>query len=63
MNEVKREAVAAISGVMAYLRGEGEKKPEKRLPPPMTTLSPWALYGRQSIMYMRTLVQRRVLKR
>ena len=56
--------VAAISGVINYLAEE--KQPEgtafkKRDDIPSgSRISPWALYGRQTIMRMRGMVQRRL---
>ena len=53
---------AAIAGVMAYLKAEEEQHPVE---PDVIIGSPnaWALNGRQNIMQMRSLMQRRVLKR
>ena len=52
---------AAIAGVLYYLQKEQEYEIEpivtKRFP------TPWQLSGRTTIMQMRGLVQRRILKR
>ena len=52
---------AAVMGVLYYL--QSERKKDQQVLKPVALPSPWALYGRQSIMHMRNLVQRRVLKR
>ena len=53
---------AAIAGVLQYLQFENE---QLRVEPVFAKKypSPWQLNGRTSIMQMRGLVQRRVLKR
>ena len=56
MNKPK---VAAISGVISYL----EEESKAGAPSSPAEPSPWALYGRQSIMRMRELVQRRIVRR
>jgi hypothetical protein len=53
---------AAIASVLYYLKSEEEQQ-YRRPPVPVGIPSPWQLQGRQSIMYMRNLLQRRVLKR
>ncbi len=54
---------AAIAGVMQYIQATEE---ENVLRPGVQFFrgpSPWALNGRQAIMQMRSLLQRRVLRR
>jgi hypothetical protein len=53
---------AAIAGVLYYLQME---KTEHKIEPVVAKIipTPWQLHGRTSIMQMRGLVQRRVLKR
>ncbi|MBN2441848.1 MAG: hypothetical protein JXJ04_10890 [Spirochaetales bacterium] len=52
---------AAIAGVLYYLQMEQE---HKIVPAALKTFpTPWQLTGRTTIMQMRGLVQRRVLKR
>ena len=55
--------IAAISGVIAYLKSE---KAGQRLivEPPryLVSTSPWATYGRKRIMQMRSLMQSRYLR-
>lgn len=53
---------AAISGVLHYINTEKERKYEASKIN-MGMISPWQLNGRQTIMQMRSLMQRRVLKR
>ena len=57
------KAVAAISGVMYYLKSLEDRQPASIAQPETTGLSPWALHGRQSIMRMREMVQRRMVRR
>ena len=52
---------AAIAGVLYYLQSEEEHKIEHVKA--QTFPTPWQLHGRTTIMQMRGLVQRRVLKR
>ena len=57
-----RKARAAIAGVLSYIKTrEEEYIAEPQVSAHMPT--PWQLSGRQSIMQMRGLMQRRVLKR
>ncbi|MBN1411890.1 MAG: hypothetical protein JW969_13660 [Spirochaetales bacterium] len=53
---------AAISGVMYYI---ASNETRHRVEPSVqvTVPTPWTLNGRQTMIQMRTLVQRRVLKR
>ena len=55
--------IAAISGVIAYLKGE--KSAQKFIVEPpryLVSASPWATYGRKRIMQMRSLIQGRYLR-
>jgi hypothetical protein len=52
---------AAVAGVLYYLQMEEEQKIEHVMAKTFPT--PWQLSGRTTIMQMRGLVQRRVLKR
>lgn len=54
---------AAIAGVMYYLKAEEEMMLSKEPSVAERHPTPWALNGRQTIMQMRALVQRRGLKR
>jgi hypothetical protein len=58
-----KKILAAIAGVMYYLKSEEEMAVPTA--PTVAELfpSPWALNGRQTIMQMRSMVQRRILKR
>jgi hypothetical protein len=59
-SEFKKKA--AIAGALYYLKAEEEKKHGR----PIVTAkipNPWQLHGRQSMMHMKNLIQRRVLKR
>jgi hypothetical protein len=63
-NRLQAKQAAAIAGVLEYLKSESEA----HLCLQKAALSgrssgAWALHGRQTIMHMRGLVQRRVLKR
>ena len=58
---MENKIAAAVAGVLNYLQIEKEQKQQDGIP--VSSPSPWALFGRQSIMQMRNLVQRRVLKR
>ena len=53
---------AALAGVLYYIQSEQSAGSIEREVPSRST-SPWQLNGRMSIMQMRGLVQRRVLKR
>jgi hypothetical protein len=53
--------LAAIAGALAWLEGEEAVSPIAAAP--AAASSAWALHGRQSIMTMRSLLQRRVLRR
>ena len=58
------EVLAALAGVARYLEEEEEaSKVKAGAAGAAGAAGPWALAGRQSIMRMRELVQRRVLKR
>jgi hypothetical protein len=56
------QVLAVLAGVTRYLEEEEESKVTKAAAAPGAA-SAWALHGRQGIMRMRELVQRRVLKR
>jgi len=53
---------AAIAAVLQYLRSEEETVMQVATAPAQWP-SPWAMSGRQSVMRMRDLLQRRLLKR
>jgi len=57
--ENKSKKLAAIMGVIAYLRTK-EPTPEPYIP---NQPSIWTSYSRQTIMLNRNMVQRRVIKR
>jgi hypothetical protein len=54
---------AAIAGVMQYIQVTEEENASGLGDRSHRAPSPWAMNGRQSIMQMRALLQRRVLKR
>ncbi|MBN1699045.1 MAG: hypothetical protein JW881_16115 [Spirochaetales bacterium] len=54
---------AAIAAVLYYVKAEEELQQQIRPPVVARMPSPWQLQGRQSMMHMRNLIQRRVLKR
>ncbi len=64
----EKKKIAAIAGALAYI--ESEAPGAHFAPPPgvypggnRSACSPWALYGRQQIMNMRSLLQRRAIRR
>ena len=60
--EKNKKIRAAIAGVIQYMKSEEES----RRPEPLVTPAypvPWSLQARQTMMQMRYMVQRRVLKR
>jgi hypothetical protein len=74
MEKNNREAkkLAAIGGVLACLAGEAARYPREAAAAESKKAqavsahqgpSPWALYGRQRIMQMRSLLQRRAYRR
>jgi hypothetical protein len=56
--------IAAIIGVLSYLREEEEKikLAAEKHKIPYRLINRWSLYGRQSIMQLRSKVQRRILE-
>jgi hypothetical protein len=63
-HEQKAKQAAAIAGVLNYLKTESEEQHlQNRTKLPVRPFSAWTQHGRQTIMHMRGLVQRRVLKR
>jgi hypothetical protein len=56
--------IAAIIGVLSYLREEEEKTKlaVEKHKIPYRLINRWSLYGRQSIMQLRSKVQRRILE-
>ncbi len=60
----KKKKIAALTGVLYYLKNEeNEKKMQTGLKTHFNTASPWASYNRQSIMQMRSLMQRGTIRR
>ena len=59
---MNHDAIAALAGVLHHLE-ETEDIEEARHTGHTNSAGLWALHGRQSIMRMRNLVQRRVLSR
>ena len=61
---MENKKIAALTGALYYLK---ERREEQERTAACTEApareSPWAQYGRQNIMQMRALVQRRVLRR
>ena len=53
--------IAAIAGALAFLAAEAPRTSlaASAVTPAHSGSSPWALYGRQSQMNLRTMVQRR----
>lgn len=60
---LKKKMVAAVTGVLYLKNLEEQAKQRFNIESPNISPSTWALYGRQTIMQMRSLLQRRVLKR
>jgi len=73
---VENKKIAALAGVLHYLREKQEEQertaltgePQNRKSPGLQEsralkVSAWSLYGRQTTMQMRALIQRRVLRR
>ena len=67
---MENKKIAALAGVLHYLREKQEEQertaltgePQNRQSPALK-VSAWSLYGRQTTMQMRALIQRRVLRR
>jgi hypothetical protein len=62
---LKEKVMAAVSSILHHSE-ESEKEEQSEGSSelrPAETVSPWALYGRQTIMDMRALVQRRIARR
>ncbi len=58
------KSVAAIAGAVYFMKAEEESRRETLMRPAVQVRSsPWAAQGRQSIMRMRELVQRRFVRR
>ncbi len=60
--------MAALAGVLYYLKNEAIEKEnlnkmQMRLNTQLNTTSPWASYNRQSIMQMRSLMQRGIIRK
>ncbi len=60
--EKSKKAIAALTGVLYYLKCEAEQR-QQIIAMPVNNPSNWSAYGRQSIMTNRSLIQRRVIKR
>ncbi len=58
----KKKEIAAISAVMALIHAENDNAVVIQTVPP-TLPTYWAMYGRQTQMTDRSLIQRRVIKR
>jgi hypothetical protein len=54
---------AAIAGVVQYIEATEEEMPAQQRGQIFTGGTPWSMSGRQAIMQMRALLQRRVLRR
>jgi len=57
-----KKQIAALTAVLLYLRQETEIRNEERSrTSPYTLSGRWTIYGRQTIMHMRSRVQRRIV--
>ena len=64
----KKKKIAALTGVLYYLKNEETEKEDQnkirvRLNAQHNSVSPWASYNRQSIMQMRSLMQRGIIRK
>jgi hypothetical protein len=63
---VDKKKIAAITGVYYYINEEQKQREATLRNQQFFSFSgpgPWALHSRQTMMHMRCLIQRRVLKR
>ncbi len=58
-----KKLAAAVTGVLYSMMSEEDQAVYPASSRTSEEPSPWALHGRQTIMQMRSLLQRRVLKR